>query len=235
MTKVKREEIVTWGNALEDTVRALHRLRVPQEPWELPWIHPTACAGSQGPSHHLSQKQGRQRALGQPHSWVSLGLVTGWDAGLQVVLAQEAQGWAGQGFEDWRPALLTHPGDWHGLLSCGQGGVAPGCGTQTGRADRVSGTQQGPHIKSWTSACPGCPEGQARGSLKDGVLSEPGEPLIFNPTFQQYQSHCHLCPVSSMLVTTAYTVHFGLDSFIATFKPLFFSSALTQPIPPQTL
>lgn len=92
MTKVKREEIVTWGNALEDTVRALHRLRVPQEPWELPWIHPTACAGSQGPSHHLSQKQGRQRALGQPHSWVSLGLVTGWDAGLQVVLAQEAQG-----------------------------------------------------------------------------------------------------------------------------------------------
>lgn len=92
MTKVKREEIVTWGNALEDTVRALHRLRVPQEPWGLPWIHPTACAGSQGPSHHLSQKQGRQRALGQPHSWVSLGLVTGWDAGLQVVLAQEAQG-----------------------------------------------------------------------------------------------------------------------------------------------
>lgn len=89
MIKIERKEIVIWGNALKDTVRTLHGSRAPQEPWR---IHPTASPGSQDPSHHLSQKQGRQRALRQPHSRVSLGAVTGWDAGLQVVLAQEAQG-----------------------------------------------------------------------------------------------------------------------------------------------
>lgn len=92
MIKEEREEIVIWRNALKDTVRALHGSRAPQEPWGFPWSHPRAGPGSQGPSHHVSQKQGRERALGQPHSWVSLGPVTCWDAGLQLVLAHEAQG-----------------------------------------------------------------------------------------------------------------------------------------------
>lgn len=114
----------------------------------------------------------------------------------------------------------------------------------TGRADSVSGTQQAQRAKSWTTACPGCPAGQARDSLKGGVAPETAEPLSFNPMFQQYQSHCHLCFVSSLLAPTAYTqfVYFGLGSFIATLKPLFFSSALIQPIlfkmsitPPQAL
>lgn len=213
MISVERKERVICRNALKDSVRALHGSRALQEPWGFPWIHPTAGPGSEDPTHHLHQKQGRQKALGQPHSWVSLGPG---QAGMQACRWSWLWRYKAQqvrAMRTWRPALLIHHWDrgWQpwGLMQTPElwaGWVAPGWWIQTGKADSVSGTQQTQHAESWTSARPVCPPGQARYSLKDGVVPESGEPLSFSPTFQQYQSHCHLCPVSSMLVPTAYTL-----------------------------